>query len=96
MGIGWQGSVRYKLVAAPGQRGHKRWARTGSRMQSKSCAHHPGKDASRRMADREDELRKVSFFGKAKPRGTFNQGLGSWPLPSCGTSLAPKILNQLQ
>lgn len=95
MGIGWQGSVRYKLVPAPGQRRHKRWARTGSRMQSKSCAHHAGKDASR-IADREDELRKVSFFGKAKPRGTFNQGLGSWPLSSFGTSLAPKILSQLQ
>lgn len=37
-----------------------------------------GRMASRRMAGREEELRKTSFSRKAKPCGVFSWGRGSW------------------
>lgn len=58
-----------------------------------------GRMASKRMAERQEELKaksKISFFRKAKQHGGFDQHLGSWPLSRCGTSLALKILNQLK
>lgn len=97
VGTGWQGPVRHKLVAIPGQSRHKRLTRTGSRMQSKSCAHHPGKDGFQ-----EDGLRgktsseRSASLERQSHVDCLAEVLAVGPLSPYGTSLAPKILNQLQ